>query len=80
MGVRRAQVAQHALRLGISIVADRTVLAAAVGVRAAYLPPVGEVDDPTDRVLEFSRRARGAGLGGAAVARPLGVERLVDGA
>ncbi len=44
---------------GISIVADRAVLAAAVGVRAAYLPPVGEVDDPTDRVLEFSRRARG---------------------
>ena len=57
---------------GISIVADRTVLAAAVGVRAAYLPPVGEVDDPTDRVLEFRAALEGAGVGGAAVARPLG--------
>jgi glutamate/tyrosine decarboxylase-like PLP-dependent enzyme len=66
---------------GISIVADRTVLAAAVGVRAAYLPPVGEVDDPTDRVLEFSRRARGVPVWAAL--RSLGrsgVERLVDGA
>ena len=66
---------------GISIVADRAVLAAAVGVRAAYLPPVGEVDDPTDRVLEFSRRARGVPVWAAL--RSLGrsgVERLVDGA
>ena len=66
---------------GISIVADRAVLAAAVGVRAAYLPPVGEIDDPTDRVLEFSRRARGVPVWAAL--RSLGrsgVERLVDGA
>ena len=46
---------------GISIVADRAVLAA-VGVQAAYLPPVGEVDDPTDRVLEFAPRSRSAGV------------------
>ena len=44
---------------GIAIVRDPAVLARAVGVRAAYLPAEGEVADPTDRVMEFSRRARG---------------------
>ncbi|MEM8705984.1 MAG: pyridoxal-dependent decarboxylase [Actinomycetota bacterium] len=64
---------------GISIVADPGVLARAVGVRAAYLPPAGEVGDPTDRVLEFSRRARGVPVW--AVLRSLGrhgVAQLVD--
>ena len=43
---------------GISIVANAQTLARAVGVRAAYLPEEGEVADASDRVLEFSRRAR----------------------
>ena len=64
---------------GISIVADPAVLARAVGVRAAYLPPEGEVADASDRVMEFSRRARGVPVWAAL--RSLGrrgVEALVD--
>ncbi|MEM9519728.1 MAG: pyridoxal-dependent decarboxylase [Actinomycetota bacterium] len=64
---------------GISIVADPGVLARAVGVRAAYLPPEGDVADASDRVMEFSRRARGVPVWAAL--RSLGrsgVETLVD--
>ncbi|MEM9465875.1 MAG: pyridoxal-dependent decarboxylase [Actinomycetota bacterium] len=64
---------------GISIVADPAVLARAVGVRAAYLPPEGGVADASDRVMEFSRRARGVPVWAAL--RSLGragVEALVD--
>ena len=64
---------------GISIVRDPSVLARAVGVRAAYLPAEGAVADASDRVLEFSRRARGVPVWAAL--RSLGrdgVERLVD--
>lgn len=64
---------------GISIVAHPDVLARAVGVRAAYLPPEGDVADASDRVLEFSRRARGVPVWAAL--RSLGragVEALVD--
>ena len=66
---------------GISIVANAQTLARAVGVRAAYLPEEGEVADASDRVLEFSRRARGVPVWAAL--RSLGrdgVEQLVDGA
>ena len=66
---------------GISVVADPAVLARAVGVRAAYLPDEGEIADASDRVLEFSRRARGVPVWAAL--RSLGrdgVESLVDGA
>ena len=64
---------------GISIVADRTVLARAVGVRAAYLPDEGEIADASDRVMEFSRRARGVPVWAAL--RSLGrsgVSALID--
>ncbi len=66
---------------GISIVADAEVLMRAVGVRAAYLPAEGEIADASDRVMEFSRRARGIPVWAAL--RSLGrsgVEALVDGA
>ena len=64
---------------GISIVADPAALARAVGVRAAYLPVEGEVADASDRVMEFSRRARGVPVWAAlrSSAAP-GVEMLVD--
>lgn len=65
---------------GVAIVRDEAAMTAALGAHAAYLPSVGAVSDPYDRVAELSRRARGVPVWAAL--RTLGrsgVVRLVDG-
>ncbi|WP_127793173.1 pyridoxal-dependent decarboxylase [Agromyces sp. LHK192] len=65
---------------GIVAVADADPLVSAVSVHADYLPVAGEGIDPSDRVVELSRRARGVPV--YAALRELGragVAALVDG-
>ncbi|MEM6695862.1 MAG: aminotransferase class V-fold PLP-dependent enzyme [Pseudomonadota bacterium] len=44
---------------GLCIVRDRGALLAAMSLRGAYLPELGETWEPSDSTLELSRRARG---------------------
>ncbi|MFF1571909.1 pyridoxal phosphate-dependent decarboxylase family protein [Leifsonia sp. NPDC058292] len=61
---------------GIAIVADGAALHASFSQVAAYLPSSTDVSDPSDRVPELSRRARGVPVW-AALAR-LGSEGVAD--
>jgi glutamate/tyrosine decarboxylase-like PLP-dependent enzyme len=65
---------------GIAIVADPAALHSSFSQRAAYLPAATEHSDPSDRVPELSRRARGIPVW-AALARlgRDGVSELVQG-
>jgi len=44
---------------GLSIVRDRGALVASMSARGAYLPEVGKTWEPSESILELSRRARG---------------------
>jgi glutamate/tyrosine decarboxylase-like PLP-dependent enzyme len=61
---------------GIAIVADASALHASFSQHAAYLPSSTEGSDPSDRVPELSRRARGVPVW-AAIAR-LGRDGVTD--
>jgi len=61
---------------GISIVRSPEVLARAIGLQAAYLPPPGGIPNPVDLVPEASRRARGVPIWAAI--RALGRDGVAD--
>ena len=61
---------------GVAIVRDEAAMAAALGAHAAYLPAIAGIADPSDRVPELSRRARGVPVW--ATLRSLGRTGVVD--
>jgi glutamate/tyrosine decarboxylase-like PLP-dependent enzyme len=61
---------------GLAIVRDEPAMTSSLGAHAAYLPAVGAISDPYDRVPELSRRARGVPVWAAL--RSLGRSGVAD--